>query len=232
MKVRNVVAILVALALLAARIRVHYLLRDERNAREHSAVPLDEMLEGVALGALEAVAAVQRVEPAVKEEPGPLAALDQHRVLAEALVVLREDKLNAVVVARLERVDDAVRGHHRHVGDHEVLEARLGGDVGVDGEVWAHEERMLVKVKEPCAVREERHGVAEGGDFGPADGGFVEVVTKTTGGVPRGMLSPPTACRSRDIKSITPITAASGHAYTRNRLRRGIKAVDCAGRGP
>lgn len=72
-QVRHEIAILVFGFPLSLRIRVHGPLRHQCQFRQHRAVPLHEMLEGVRLGQLKIVRAVERVEPGVEEVFRPFA---------------------------------------------------------------------------------------------------------------------------------------------------------------
>ena len=130
-------------------------------------MPLHDVLERVALGFLEIVAAVQRVEPGVQEELGPLGVADQQAAAREALAVLREDEVDALAFEVREGLDDAVRRHDGLVGDHEGFE--FGGlqDYAGEGFAGVHDEGGGGEVEDPVGVWVDGQGVAEGGHGGP-----------------------------------------------------------------
>lgn len=127
MHVRHKVPILVHCILPrhALCIRIHNLLRNQRQPAQHRPVPLYEMLEGVRLSLLKVVAAVERVVPRVQEELCPLALAHDECAGTQALVVLRQDQVDVFGAAGVECADYAVGRDDGLVGNHERLEAGL-----------------------------------------------------------------------------------------------------------
>lgn len=84
-------------------------------------VLLHDVFQRMALGLLEVVAAVQRVEPGVEEELGPFSTAQDQASARESLVVLGQDEVNPIAFQMAEGLDHAVRGHNGLVNEHEAL---------------------------------------------------------------------------------------------------------------
>lgn len=130
-------------------------------------MPLHDVLERVALGFLEIVAAVQRVEPGVQEELGPVGIADEQASARQTFAVLREHEIDALAFEVREGLDDAVGGHDGLVGDHEGFE--FGGlqDYAGEGLAGVHDQGGGREVEDPMGVWVEGQGVAESGHGGP-----------------------------------------------------------------
>ena len=128
---------------------------------------LHDMLQSMGFGLLEIVAAIQRVEPRVKEELGPVSGSNDHAAAGQALSVLSQDKVNAAAFEVGKGADDAVRGHDGLVNDHERLQALGLHNVRLKIEGWVHDQSRRGQVKEEGCVRVQGHGVSEGWDGAP-----------------------------------------------------------------
>ena len=120
-------------------------------------MPLHDVLKGVALRFLEVVATVQRVEPGVQEELGPVVALfctagvaEQEAAVREVVAILGEDEGGFGGGEVGEGVDDAVGGHDGDVFEHEGFEG--AEDVGLDGEGGVGDEGVRGEGEEPGRV--------------------------------------------------------------------------------
>lgn len=133
-------------------------------------MPLHDVLERVALGLLEVVAAVQRVEPGVEEELGPVRVADQQAAAGQPVVVLRQHEVHALALQVRERLDHAVRRHDGLVDDHEAFELRGREDFVREGLARVHDEGGGREVEEPLGVGVQGQGVSEGRDGGPGGG--------------------------------------------------------------
>ena len=101
------------------RVGVDDALRHQRQFSQNRTVPLHNMLERMAFGFLEIVAAVQRIKPSVQEKFGPVGVADEQAPASQTIAILREDEIDALAFEVREGFDDAVRGHDGLVGDHE-----------------------------------------------------------------------------------------------------------------
>lgn len=120
-------------------------------------MPLHDVLERVALSFLEIISPVQRVEPRVQEELGPVIALfatagiaQQKAAVCEIVAVLGKDQRGLLSGEVGEGVDDAVGGDNGDVFEHKGLETLE--DVRFDGERGRGDERVRREGEEPWRV--------------------------------------------------------------------------------
>jgi hypothetical protein len=116
----------------------------------------------MALGFLEVVAAIQRVEPGVQEELCPVCVADQEAAACQAVAVLREHEIDAFAFQVCEGLDHAVRGHDGRVGDHQAFQLRGREDFVGEGFAGVHDQGCGGEVEEPMGVGVLCQRVAEG----------------------------------------------------------------------
>lgn len=130
----------------------------------------------VRLGLLEVVAPVQRVEPGVEEEFGPVPVAEDEAAGRQALLVLGHDKVNVVALEVRKGLDDAVRRDHGQVLDHVLLQVLGAHDVVDDVELGVHDERVLVQVPDVLGVWKLGQGVSRRRHLGPRHGVAADIV--------------------------------------------------------
>jgi len=106
------------------------------------------------LGLLKVVAAVERVEPRLEEEAGPLAVLEHPAARRQAVLVLREEELDVAAAEMAKSLNDAIGRHDGIVLNHPLVQLGRVHNVGLDGAFGVHDERILVQEPQVLAVGE------------------------------------------------------------------------------
>lgn len=179
MQIRNKVTIPIFLPFLSSlRIRIHDPLRHKRQPTQHAHMPLHKVFQRMRLRVLKVVAPIQRVEPRIQQKVRPVSSSHQEAVIAQRVLVLRQDEVDVRGGFVVEGFDYAVRWDDGLVGDHEGFEAVRRNNLLLYRDGGLHEEGVRVEVEEPGAVWVFGHGVPDGWDACPAagDGGVLEVV--------------------------------------------------------
>lgn len=128
------------------------------------------------LGLLKVIAPINRIEPRLEEELGPVTVPHHQAARREALLVLREHKMDVVAAQVAERLDDAVGRDDRMILNHQLLQPRRLHDVLLDCQLRVHDEGVLVQEPDVLGVREFGDGVSHRHHQGPRGGSPGEIV--------------------------------------------------------
>ena len=137
--------------------------------------------QSMALGLLEIIPPIQRIEPTVQKEAPPLPLPHHETPLTQRLRILRQHQVDLVALQVAERPDHAVWRHDGFVLEHQALEPCWSQEVFLQREGGVHDQGVGGEREEEGAVWVEGHGVPDGGDEGPARGRAGEVVGRCIG---------------------------------------------------
>ena len=106
------------------------------------------MLQRMTLRLLKVITPIDRIEPSIQEELGPLSVPHNKATRRQSIFVLCNDEIYSVALEVTESFDDAIGRYDGCVGDHVGFEFGGGEQVGVDGESVVHDEGAGIEVPE------------------------------------------------------------------------------------